>query len=139
MREIFSLSDSDAWIIIFCIVILILVPYVLFLLTLQKTLQIISPENRKMPGNVWLMFIPLFNIVWPFIMVSRIADSIGDECLRLNIPVRAQRPTYNIGLTYSILSITSGFIPLIGALAAITTWVMYWTKVNEYKKIVGSQ
>ena len=137
MNETFSMSDSDAWIIIAAVVAVILVPYILFLLTLQRTLQIISPENRRMPpGNVWLMFIPLFNIIWQFIMVSRIADSLRDECIRLNIPVGEQRPTYNIGLTYNICSITSGFIPIIGALAAITTWILYWVKVNEYKKLL---
>jgi len=43
---------------------LFLVPGIFFLLTLQNTLKVISPENRKMqPSNVWLMFIPLFNII----------------------------------------------------------------------------
>lgn len=137
MNETFSMADNDSWIIIFVVVILILVPYILFLLTLQKTLQIISPENRRMPpGNVWLMFIPLFNIVWQFIMVSRIADSLMEECIRLNIPLSEQRPTYNIGLTYNICSLISDVIPILGPLAALTTWIMYWIKVNEYKKLL---
>ncbi len=50
-------------------------------------MNIISEENRKMnPSHVWFMLIPIFNIVWQFIMVSRIAESIGEECIRLNIP-----------------------------------------------------
>ena len=56
---------------------LFLIPAIFFLLTLQNTLKAISEENRKMPpANVWLMFIPLFNIVWQFIMVDRIAHSL---------------------------------------------------------------
>jgi hypothetical protein len=63
-------------------------PLVFFLFTLQNTLKIISSENRKMPpANVWLIIIPLFGILWQFIVVSRIADSIKNECVKLNIPV----------------------------------------------------
>ena len=137
MDEIFSKPNGAMLVGISVGVILVLIPFILFLLTLQKTLQIISPENRKMPpGNVWLMFIPLFNIVWQFIMVSRIADSMRDECIRLNIPLSEQRPTYNIGLTYNICSLISGVIPILGPLAALTTWIMYWIKVNQYKKLL---
>jgi len=53
---------------------------VLFLLHLQGLLKAIAPVNRRMePGMVWLLFIPLFNIVWIFIVVDRIAQSIGAE------------------------------------------------------------
>lgn len=113
-----------------------LIPYIFFLLTLQNTLKAISPESRKMPpGNVWLMCIPLFNIVWQFIMVSRIADSITDECVRLNIPLKERRPTYNSGLVWNICNFLT-FIPFIGGLAALVTWIIYWVKVNEYKNLI---
>jgi hypothetical protein len=137
MNEIFSKPDGLLLTGIVVGVMLVLIPFILFLLTLQKTLQTISPENRKMPpGNVWLMLIPLFNIVWQFIVVSRIADSLRDECLRLNIPVNEQRPTHAIGLTYCICNIVSGLIPIFGPLAALTIWIMYWIKVNQYKKLL---
>ena|SRR5690242_14728159 len=80
---------------------LFLIPAIFFLLTLQNTLRAISPENRRMPpSNVWLLFIPLFNLVWQFIVVDRISQSIGAECARLNIPVTDPKPTYSIGLEY---------------------------------------
>ena|SRR5688572_20806024 len=118
---------------------LFIIPLIFFLLTLKNTLKVISPENRKMPpSNVWLMIIPLFGIVWQFIVVTRIADSIRDECVKLNIPIKENRPTYNIGLAYCISSILF-LIPLIkifGAFAALVTWILYWVKVNEYKKLI---
>ena len=136
MDEPFSTPGGIEMIGIFAGILLIIIPYILFLLTLQKTLNVISPENRKMPpGNVWLMFIPIFNIFWQFIMAGRIADSIRDECIRLNISVKEERPTYNIGLTYCICSI-AGFIPILGPLAALVTWVLYWIKVYEFKKFI---
>ncbi len=86
-------------------------------------------------GYVWLMFVPIFNIVWQFIMVGRIADSIRVECIRLNIPAREERPTYNIGLAFCICSL-AGFIPVLGPLAVLIIWIMYWVKVNEFKKLI---
>ena len=136
MDEISSTLGSIEMIGIFIGILFVIIPFILFLLTLQKTLSVISPENRKMPpANVWLMFVPIFNIVWQFIMVGRIADSIRDECIRLNIPVSEERPTYNIGLTFCICSI-AGFIPVLGPLASLVTWIVYWIKVNEFKKLI---
>lgn len=115
---------------------LFLIPGILFLLTLQNTLKAISPENRKMPpSNVWLLFIPLFNIVYQFIMVDKIAKSIGAECFRLNIPVKDEKPTYSVGLAWNICNCIT-FIPFIGALAALTMFIVYWVRVNQFKNLV---
>ena len=119
------------------ILLVLLIPYVFFLINLQKTLASISPENRKVePGSVWLMFIPLFNLVWQFILVDRISDSIAAECNRLNIPLEERRPTYNIGLAYCILSIAGGFIPVVGFLAAIVCFIIYWVKTAAYRNLI---
>ncbi|MEO6290459.1 MAG: hypothetical protein ABIO76_11085, partial [Ginsengibacter sp.] len=68
-------------------------------------------------------------------MVSRIAESIEAECLRLNIPVKENKPTYSSGLTWNICNFIT-IIPIVGALAALITWILYWVKVNEYKKLI---
>jgi hypothetical protein len=121
------------------LLLLFIIPLGFFLVTLQNTLKIISPENRKMsPGSVWLILIPFFGMVWQFIMVRRIADSIGDECVKLNIDTKERAPTYTIGLIYCISSLIF-LIPItktIGALAALATWIMYWIKVNQYRKLL---
>lgn len=128
---------GSEWILIFLFLIpAFLLPAIFFLLTLQKTLNAISPENRRMPAsNVWLMFIPLFNIVWQFIVVDKIAQSITAECTRLNIPVTDSKPTYNIGLAWNICNLVT-FIPFIGSLAALVTFILYWVKVSEYKNLI---
>ena len=62
------------------VVIAILAIYVFFLLTLQKAMGRCSRRNRTMePGLVWLLLVPLFNIVWIFIMPIRIGDSLKNE------------------------------------------------------------
>ena len=112
------------------------VPAIFFLLTLQKTLNVISPENRRMPpSNVWLMLIPFFNIVWQFIVVDKIAQSIGAECVRLNIKVTDPKPTYSIGLAWNICNFLF-FIPFLGGLAALVMFIIYWVKVNEFKILI---
>ena len=133
-----SPASSATFQIIFLLlfVVLALVPLIFFLLTLQKTMNVVSEENRKMPpSNVWLMLIPLFNIVWQFIMVNKIAESITEECIKLNISVKENKPTYNSGLTWNICNLIT-FIPLIGGLAALITFILYWVKVNEYKNLM---
>src|SRR5262245_60740710 len=89
-----------------------IIPVIFFILTQQRTLELIRPENRRMsPGQVWLQFIPLFGIVWQFLVISRISDSIRSE---LNTPIgdsifsedpipHTVRPTYNTGISYATL------------------------------------
>lgn len=87
------------------------------------------------PANVWLLFIPFFNIVWQFIVVDKIAQSIAAECARLNIAVTESKPTYGIGLAWNICNCIS-IIPIIGGLAALVTFIIYWVKVAGYKKLI---
>ena len=59
------------------IVVLIFIGYlatlIFFLIAQQNTLKSIKPHNRKMqPGEVWLQLIPVFNLIWQFIVVGRI-------------------------------------------------------------------
>src|SRR5690349_2868548 len=93
-------------------VFILFVPLVLFLLTQYTTLKCIHPDNRSLaPGAVWLQLIPLFGLVWQFIVVTRIADSLEREfSFRENTfsfehpsdePAYTSdsKPTYGIGLS----------------------------------------
>lgn len=115
---------------------LLLIPTILYLLTLQKALEAVSPENRQMPpGQVWLSLIPFFNFVWMFFVVNKIADSFQLECYRLQIPTNELKPTRGIGSAKNILRLCS-FVPFLGILANIgfiICWIIYWIKVNEIK------
>ena len=113
-----------------------LIPLIFYLLTIQNTLYAISSENRKMqPGQVWLSLIPLFGLVWQFIIVNRLADSLKDEFVSKNIKIDEERPGIGIGLAYCILFACSvipfvGFVTVIGGLIC---WIIYWSKINDYK------
>ncbi|HRO45977.1 hypothetical protein [Agriterribacter sp.] len=136
---------SNEWIMILMLL-AIVVPFIFYLITLQNTLAAIAIESRMMaPGQVWLLLVPLFNIVWQFILINRMADSIKNECLRLNIPVAEERPTFVLGLTMTLLylgslvlnqSSMSDLLGSVAALAALVCWIIYWVKINRYKNLI---
>lgn len=107
---------------------------------LQDTLKEVAVHNQQIPpGNVWLMFIPLFNIVYGFILYPKISDSI-----RLEFEERghSQPGDYarGIGITMPILSVC-GIIPVLGYLAGVANlvlWIVYWVKMSEFKNTLRS-
>lgn len=113
---------------------IMIIPAIFYLLTLQKALNRCSVENRTMtPGTVWLLLIPLFNIVWQFIVVIKISESLHNEFVKRNIQAEPQ-PGKSLGLAFCILGVCS-IIPLIGfvaSLAALICWIMYWVKISGY-------
>ena len=119
----------------------VIVVYVLYLNTLRKTILIVSPENRKLrPGEVWLLLIPLFSLVWQFVLVAKIADSLRAEYQSRGMTPSEERPGYQIGLAMSVCFVAS-FLPLLGsliALAGFVCWIIYWNKMHGYRKELES-
>ena len=120
---------------------------IFFLIAQQNTLHAVSTHNRKMqPGEVWLQLIPLFGLVWKFIVVNKISQSIRAEINDRNSnsflgeanPVfvndMVPLPTYGIGIAYCILGLC-GFIPVLGwfAFGWLVCWIIYWTQIVGYK------
>ena len=102
----FGLGYSELILIMIPLSILLLLPLplIFFLITLQNTFKEVKIENRRMqPGEVWLMLIPLFGLVWQFIIVNRLADSLKLEFTQRNIDINEFRPGYSIGLAYCVL------------------------------------
>jgi len=113
---------------------LCILPMIFFLMTMQKALQRCSRHNRAMdPSQVWLMLIPVFNLVWQFIVVNNVATSLGNEFRSRNIQ-KEPEPGKSLGMAFCILSICS-IIPILGvftAIAALICWIMYWSKISGY-------
>ena len=125
------------WLMVFaCMGIIFILPLIFFIITLQNALLAVSPHNRKMPaGNVWLLLIPVFNIVWLFLVVGNIADSYRSEFMERNIPSDEARPSYNIGLATAVLQCCC-IIPVLNILAGfgfLVCWIIYWVKVAGLK------
>ncbi len=116
-----------------------MIPFIFYLITLQNTFNEISFENRQLPaGQVWLLIIPLFGIVWHFIVVNRLADSLRAEFDNRNIQENEIKPGRSIGLAQCILN-CCGIIPFFGILTSIASlvcWIIYWVKINNFKTML---
>ncbi len=130
-----------------------LIPAIFFLLTQQKTLQAVDIYNRSMgPGRVWLQLIPFFGLLWQFLVVIRIAESIGKEMTAWNndsilgfsdaadVENAGKKPTLFIGITYCLLIVIgySGSIFYKGpkayifglvTIAGMICWAIYWVQL----------
>ena len=117
-----------------------LLPAILYLLTLQRALERCAPESQTLsPGLVWLMFIPVFSLVWHFVIVVNVSRSLRNEFTRRNFPGIEAEPGKGIGLAMCILGACC-IIPLLGilcAIAAFICWIIYWVKIHDYSRRLG--
>lgn len=116
---------------------IMLIPAIFFCLTLSKTLGKCAPQNREMaPGMVWLLFVPLLNIVWQFLVVIKVAGSLAKEFQARNLALDNPAPGKTIGLAMCIAGIC-GVIPVVNFIAgpaALICWIVYWVKIAGYSK-----
>jgi hypothetical protein len=108
---------------------------ILFLLTLSRTLALCSPRNRTMePGQVWLNLIPLFGIVWMFITIIRLSESLQNEYRSRGM--RSDDPEFGkmTGILYMALSL----VPCVN-IVGLVFFIMYWIKIANYKKELESR
>ncbi|HCA43702.1 MAG TPA: hypothetical protein DEP28_10680 [Bacteroidetes bacterium] len=135
-----SYGLPDEILIIICVFVIAI--FVLFLNTLYDTLKNVQIENRKIsPGEVWITLTPLFGLIWQFIMVIRISESLKLEFQERGIKINEQKPGYSVGICYCILCCFTMF-PIIGILATIggiVFMIKYWVKINNYNKLLKLQ
>ena len=114
---------------------IMMIPTIFYILTLQKTLNRCAPENRAMPPeNVWLLLIPIFSMIWQFIVVGNIAKSLAAEFKSREMQVEEIEPGKSIGMAYCILNVCA-IIPFLGflcAIAGLICWILYWVKIDGY-------
>ena len=113
------------------LVCIMLVTTVFYCLSLQKALNRCSPECRAMnPGMVWLLLIPLFNIVWQFIVVLNMAKSLAAEFRKRGM-AEDPNPGQTLGLVMCIANLVCGPVGLI-------CWIIYWVKIAGYSSMIAS-
>ncbi|MGL5890599.1 MAG: hypothetical protein ACRC3B_11975 [Bacteroidia bacterium] len=120
-----------------------IIPYIFYLVQLQRTLKCISPDLQKIkPDQVWLLLIPGFRLVWSFIVVTRIGDSLRAEQQRRGILEFDERPGFAVGMAMSCLNVLfrilvwTDYKVIIGlfALALLACWIVYWIKMAGFAK-----
>lgn len=113
--------------------------YSLYLLTMRNLLKAIQPHNRVVHFNdVWLLLIPIFNLVYQFMMVGYVSDSIAAEQRdRDQQEDGPSRPLYELGVWQCSLFIGSVIpIPILKelcSLGGLIVWIIYWVKLSEWK------
>jgi hypothetical protein len=113
------------------VVIILLIPAIFYLLTLQKALNRCSPECRAMnPGMVWLMLIPLFNLVWQFFIVMNVSKSLAAEFQKRGM-AEELNPGQTLGIIMCVGNLICGPVGLI-------CWILYWVKIAGFSsKLAG--
>lgn len=111
--------------------------FIMHLITMSSALNAIPQPLRKIPsGNVWLILIPLFGLVYHFIVIGAVSDSIKAEFMRRNVSRDEDRPGYNTGLTACIL-LVCGIIPWLGLVISIIGFIfmlMYMNRIKAYTR-----
>ena len=113
---------------------------IFYILTMQKALTLAGPRHQKMqPAMVWLMLIPLFNLVWHFFVVKNVSDSIKGWAEEHGAQV--DDAGYTIGLVGCIANCCA-VVPLINVLAgpaALVCIIIWWVKVAGFNRLMGGQ
>ena len=147
-----TINNKEFWFTILILYIIVLIPYIFFLLAQQHTLLAVEEQNRTMKASaVWLQLIPLFGLVFQFTVVKNIADSLRNELEHRNrvsalgiwedgiVDEVNIHPTFTTGQWYCILVCITA-IPFVGFITfifAIILWVSYWGQLNKYRKMVS--
>lgn len=109
-------------------VLVMMIPHVFFLLTLQKALNRCSERNRTQePGMVWIALIPLVGLVWNFFNVIRVAESLENEFRSRRWHGRGEDYGHGLGIAYCCL-VLGCCIPYCNSLfgmGALVCWIIY--------------
>ncbi|QBG46025.1 hypothetical protein EGM51_00830 [Verrucomicrobia bacterium S94] len=145
MNTVFgNLGTADIGItigVMLAVMLLLFIPTLFWLLTLQKALSRCRPENQAMaPAMVWLVLIPIFNIVWQFFVVINVSKSLKNELASLNVEPDSADPGKAVGLAMCILNVISP-IPYLGSILSIggfVCWIIHWVTITRYSNWIAS-
>ncbi len=87
---------------------------------------------------LWLLLVPIVNLVWHFFVVVGLAKTLGNEFRMRNIPNIEPMPGQPIGIAMCVCAVC-GIIPLLGFLAmpaGIVLWIVYWAKIAEFSSML---
>jgi hypothetical protein len=112
------------------IILLVLLPSVLYLRSLQRAFEAVDPDLRPMsPGMVWLLLIPLVNVIWMFFVVSHLKTAY----MKMGAAGRltaASDAGYGVGLGMAVCMVI-GLLPV-----TIVLWIIHWVQVSKARGLV---
>lgn len=97
-----------------------------------------EPFREMAPALVFLLLVPLFNLLWLFFVVVKVSQSY-----QRYFAARQQTGVgdcgFNLGLAWAITAIAV-FVPVLGtlsALASLVLMILYLMKIGQLKAMVG--
>jgi peptidyl-prolyl cis-trans isomerase D len=135
---------------------------ILYIRSLQRAQERCSGVSRAIsPEAIWLLLVPVFSAFWHFLVVSRLATSLGSEFGIRNLPHAGPKPGKRVGMAMCLLPIVAAIvfaIPwlpfpslsvtgrvalslkaiwLASAIAGLICWIVYWVMVEGYSKALA--
>lgn len=113
-------------IIVFAIVVLILflIPYIIYLVHMQRTLKRCGEHATMNPGLVWLALVPVLGFIWQWVVVFKISSSVKSATNDQHTG------GFGVGLAMVICN-TASIILSFAAIPGIVLWIIYWIKALE--------
>lgn len=115
---------------------IITLPLVFYLYAIHETIKLVQKKHRTLaPWQVWLGLIPFLNLIWQYLIVANLMDSLSAEFRfrKAKYPLKKMK---QFGTAYCILIFFS-IIPSIGfflGLAGLVCFIIFWMKVVDVKK-----
>ena len=106
---------------------------IIYIIVMRSTLEAVQESNRTTSINsVWLLFIPIFNIIWKFILVKKLSESINNGAKSKGITLDSPEPGKSLGT----IACAAPFVPLLNLIQPILS-IVYLVKLNNYKKLIS--
>lgn len=120
-----------------CLALCVLAIGIVYIAFLSGVLQKCSPSSRTMqPGMVWLLLTPLVNLVWSFLVVFALADSLGNEFRLRSIPATDPKPGKSVGTAMAVCGacMIVPFVNILAMLPNLILWIVYWIKIADFSR-----
>ncbi len=143
MNELLQGMSREYLILVIAIGILFQTLSLILAYSIRQTVLLIRKDNRcLLPGQAWIVAIPLLNIFYNFIIIKRLSDSLNNEFFDRQVAID-ENPTLKQGyfMAYSYLATNFPlplFIGYLAIIACLVCYLNYWIKVNEYRRLLRS-
>ncbi|NLP06553.1 hypothetical protein GX411_11485 [Candidatus Fermentibacteria bacterium] len=112
----------------------LILPRIFYLISMQRAIGRCSPQARAMsPGLVWLGLIPLFYLIWDFVIVVTVSKSVSDEFTARKNPLQGGLPGLGPGIAFCVLNLLF-WLPIVNILtilASLVLWIVFWVKISS--------
>jgi len=126
------------WLIAILLFVLVLVPNIFFMFSLQRAFVSIDDQYRSIaPSLVWLLLIPIFNFIWIFFLIVYLRDGYK-KMWENNRLTKQTTAGFGVGVAYAVcwaLCMVPG-LNIVIWLPALVLWILYWVQVSQCRDIV---